>query len=141
MEGGPINALFTLFSQASGGFCSNLLIAFMFGGMFGSVMIGTGSDVVLGRTLINKFGTNFAIISLAIFVAICGFVGIQSWLFLAAVFAFSLNICKTEPPVRMGWRLLSQKCKSLPCHSEHSNEESDCFDFYYSHGRCRDWYF
>ena len=28
--------------------------------------------------------------SLAIFVAICGFVGIQSWPFLAAVFAFSL---------------------------------------------------
>ena len=43
VEGGPINALFTLFSQASGGFCSNLLIAFMFGGMFGSVMIGTGA--------------------------------------------------------------------------------------------------
>lgn len=33
VEGGPINALFTLFSQASGGFCSNLLIAFMFGGI------------------------------------------------------------------------------------------------------------
>lgn len=90
VEGGPINALFTLFSGAAGGFCTNLIIAFMFGGMFGAVMIGTGSDVVLGRTLINKFGTNFAIISLAIFVAICGFVGIQSWPFLAAVFAFSL---------------------------------------------------
>ena len=62
----------------------------MFGGMFSACMIGTGSDVVLGRMLINKFGTNFAIISLAIFVAICGFVGIQSWPFLAAVFAFSL---------------------------------------------------
>jgi H+/gluconate symporter-like permease len=90
VEGGPINAVFTLFSEAAGGYCSNLFIAFMFGGMFGGVMIGTGSDVVLGRTLINKFGTNFAIISLAIFVAICGFVGIQSWPFLAAVFAFSL---------------------------------------------------
>ena len=90
VEGGPINALFSLFSSAAGGYCGNLIIAFMFGGMFGAVMIGTGSDVVLGRALINKFGTNFAIISLAIFVAICGFVGIQSWPFLAAVFAFSL---------------------------------------------------
>ncbi len=90
VEGGPINALFSLFSEGAGSYCANLLIAFMFGGMFGSVMIGTGSDVVLGRALINKFGTNFAIFSLAIFVAICGFVGIQSWPFLAAVFAFSL---------------------------------------------------
>ena len=90
VEGGPINALFTLFSSAAGGYCSNLLIAFMFGGAFSGCMIGTGSDVVLGRALINKFGTRFAIIALAIFVAICGFVGIQSWPFLAAVFAFSL---------------------------------------------------
>ena len=90
VEGGPINALFTLYSGAAGGFCSNLLIAFMFGGAFSACMIGTGSDVVLGRVLINKFGTQFAIFALAIFVAICGFVGIQSWPFLAAVFAFSL---------------------------------------------------
>ncbi len=90
IEGGPINALLTLFSGGAGGYCTNLFIAFMFGGMFSACMIGTGSDVVLGRMLINKFGTNFAIISLAIFVAICGFVGIQSWPFLAAVFAFSL---------------------------------------------------
>ena len=90
VEGGPINALFTLYSGAAGGFCSNLLIAFMFGGAFSGCMIGTGSDVVLGRVLINKFGTQFAIFALAIFVAICGFVGIQSWPFLAAVFAFSL---------------------------------------------------
>jgi H+/gluconate symporter-like permease len=90
VEGGPINALFTLYSSAAGGYCSNLLIAFMFGGAFSGCMIGTGSDVVLGRALINKFGTRFAIIALAIFVAICGFVGIQSWPFLAAVFAFSL---------------------------------------------------
>ena len=90
VEGGPINALFTLYSGAAGGFCSNLIIAFMFGGAFSACMIGTGSDVVLGRVLINKFGTQFAIFALAIFVAICGFVGIQSWPFLAAVFAFSL---------------------------------------------------
>ena len=90
VEGGPVNALLTLFSGAAGGYCSNLFIAFMFGGMFSACMIGTGSDVVLGRVLINKFGTSFAIVSLAIFVAICGFVGIQSWPFLAAVFAFSL---------------------------------------------------
>ena len=90
VEGGPINAIFTLFSGAAGGYCSNLLIAFMFGGAFSACMIGTGSDVVLGRVLINKFGTQFAIFALAIFVAICGFVGIQSWPFLAAVFAFSL---------------------------------------------------
>lgn len=90
VEGGTINALFTLYSSVAGGYCSNLLIAFMFGGMFSGCMIGTGSDVVLGRVLINKFGTKFAIIALSIFVAICGFVGIQSWPFLAAVFAFSL---------------------------------------------------
>ena len=90
VEGGPINALLTVFSGAAGGFCTNLFIAFMFGGMFSACMIGTGSDVVLGRVLIDRFGTNFAIISMAIFVAICGFVGIQSWPFLAAVFAFSL---------------------------------------------------
>ena len=90
VEGGPINAIFTLFSGAAGNYCANLLIAFMFGGAFSGCMIGTGSDVVLGRVLINKFGTRFAIFALAIFVAICGFVGIQSWPFLAAVFAFSL---------------------------------------------------
>lgn len=90
VEGGPLTAILDTFSSAAGGYCSNLFIAFMFGGMFSACMIGTGSDVVLGRALINKFGTNFAIFSLAIFVAICGFVGIQSWPFLAAVFAFSL---------------------------------------------------
>ena len=90
VEGGPVNALLTLFSGGAGGYCTNLFIAFMFGGMFSACMIGTGSDVVLGRMLINKFGTNFAVFSWAIFVAICGFVGIQSWPFLAAVFAFSL---------------------------------------------------
>lgn len=90
VEGGFFNALFTVFSGGAGGYLTNLIIAFMFGGMFGGVMIGTGSDVVLGRFLIDKFGTKFAIYSLGIFVAICGFVGIQSWPFLAAVFAFSL---------------------------------------------------
>ena len=75
VEGGPVNALLTLFSGGAGGYCTNLFIAFMFGGMFSACMIGTGSDVVLGRMLINKFGTNFAVFSLAIFVAICGFVG------------------------------------------------------------------
>ena len=90
VEGGPINALFTTFSGASGSYFTNLIIAFMFGGMFGGCMISTGSDVVLGRALINKFGTKFAVYALAVFVAICGFVGLQSWPFLAAVFAFSL---------------------------------------------------
>ena len=90
VEGGWINAIFTTFSSSTGAYMGNLVVAFMSGGVFGSIVIASGSDVVIGRTLINKFGTKFAVISLAVFVAIMGAVGINSWPFLAAIFAFSL---------------------------------------------------
>ena len=90
VDGGFFDAIFTQFSSGAGGYCTNLIVCFMMGGMFSGCMIGTGSDVVLGRVLINKFGIHAAIYTLGVFVAICGFVGIQSWPFLSAVFAFSL---------------------------------------------------
>ena len=90
VAGGWINAIFTTFSSGAGAFAKNLLVPFMSGGIFGAIMIGSGSDVVIGRTIIKKFGTGFAVYSLAVFVAIMGFAGINSWPFLAAILAFSL---------------------------------------------------
>ena len=88
--GGWITNFFGVFAQGAGGYASNLLIPFMSGGIFGAIMISSGSDLVIGRTLIDKFGTRFAVYSLAVFVAILGFAGINSWPFLAAILAFSL---------------------------------------------------
>lgn len=90
VDGGWFNGVYTIFAEGAGGYCSNLFIAFMIGGIFSAVMISTGSDVVIGDFLIEKFGVQFAIYSMGIFVAICGFAGIQSWPFIAAIMAFSL---------------------------------------------------
>lgn len=90
VDGGWVNSFFTIFSQGAGGYASALLIPFMSGGIFGAVMIASGSDIVIGRTIIGKFGPGFAVYSLAIFVALMGFCGINSWPFLAAILAFSL---------------------------------------------------
>ena len=78
VEGGWINGFFQIFSQGAGGYAANLIVPFMSGGIFGAVMIASGSDVVIGRTIIGKFGTGFAVYSLAIFVALMGFCGINS---------------------------------------------------------------
>ena len=90
VAGGWISAVFTTFSTGAGNFAKNLIVPFMSGGIFGAIMIGSGSDVVIGRTIIKKFGTGFAVYSLAVFVALMGFAGINSWPFLAAILAFSL---------------------------------------------------
>ena len=90
VAGGWINGIFTTFSSGAGTYAKNLFVPFMSGGIFGAIMIGSGSDVVIGRTIIKKFGTGFAVYSLAVFVALMGFAGINSWPFLAAILAFSL---------------------------------------------------
>ena len=90
VDGGWLNAIFSILSSSAGAYMGNLVVAFMSGGIFGAIMIASGADVVIGRTLINKFGTKFAVYSLAIFVALMGACGINSWPFLAAVFAFAL---------------------------------------------------
>ncbi|MCD7818935.1 MAG: hypothetical protein LUH07_07780 [Lachnospiraceae bacterium] len=97
VDRGWINGLFTLFSEAAGSYAASLLIPFMAGGVFGAIMIATGSDIVIGRTIINKFGTGFAIYALALFVAIMGAAGISSWPYLAAIFAFALMRASNLP--------------------------------------------
>lgn len=90
VDGGWFTGLFTTFAAGAGNYATNLIVPFMAGGIFGAIMIASGSDIVIGRTLINKFGVHFAVYSLAVFVAIMGFAGINSWPFLAALMAFSL---------------------------------------------------
>ncbi len=90
VNGGWFNGVYTIFAEGAGSYTTNLFIPFMVGGIFSAIMITTGSDVVIGNFLIQKFGVHFAIYSMGVFVAICGFAGIQSWPFLAVIMAFSL---------------------------------------------------
>lgn len=87
---GWFKGIFDTFAIGAGGYAQNLLVPFMMGGIFGSIMMASGSDLVIGRTLIDKFGVKFAVYSLGIFVAIMGVCGISSWPFLGAILAFSL---------------------------------------------------
>jgi H+/gluconate symporter-like permease len=90
VEGGPVEGLFTFFSDGFASFGGSLIMPFMTGGMFGALMMATGSDVKIGQVLINKFGSQFAVYSFGIFVAILAYVGIPSYPFLGAILAFSL---------------------------------------------------
>lgn len=83
-EGGFWNALFGVWVQGAMGFCGNMILPFLTGGIFGHFLNITGSSDRLGSWLVAKTGARFSVYCIALLTCILLYAGVMSYVFVVA---------------------------------------------------------
>lgn len=83
-EGGFWNALFNVWVQGAMGFCGNMILPFLTGGIFGHFLNITGASDRLGSWLVAKTGPRFSVYCIALLTGILLYAGVMSYVFVVA---------------------------------------------------------
>lgn len=105
-ESGLATSVFSTFVTGTMGFASNMLLAFLSGGMLAGLMNATGSSEVIGDYLAKKLGARFIPYILMIITFLLAYVGVMSYVFIVAYLGFGLlkavDLPRTVGIVAMG---------------------------------------
>ena len=83
-EGGFWPALFETWVQGAMGFCGNMILPFLTGGIFGHFLNVTGSSDRIGIWLVKKAGTRFSVYCIALLTMVLLYAGVMSYVFVVA---------------------------------------------------------
>lgn len=108
-EGGFINALFHVFVGGSLEFTSMMLLPFISGGIFGTLMNVTGSSESIGRWLVKKLGPHLAPYAIGLLTMILILGGVMSYVFVVAYLAFGILKAADLPRV-VGLTIMGGYC-------------------------------
>lgn len=97
--GGFSNGFFTIFPAATTGFMQFMLLPFLTGAVFGTLMNASGCNEKLGRWLVAKAGPRFAPYTLALLTVILLLGGVMSYVFVVAYLSFGILKAANLPRV------------------------------------------
>ncbi|MCD8145165.1 MAG: hypothetical protein LUD79_07515 [Oscillospiraceae bacterium] len=89
-EEGLFGTLLGTFMGTTGNYVANMFLPFVFGGMFAALMTATGSSEIIGRFLVDHFGTRFAPYAIMVAVMLLALGGVSAFPFIIAPLAFSV---------------------------------------------------
>lgn len=87
---GFADGFFTVFPAATTGFMAFMLLPFLTGAIFGTVMNASGCNEKLGRWLVAKAGSRLAPYTLAVLTVILLLGGVMSYVFVVAYLSFGI---------------------------------------------------
>lgn len=105
-EGGFWNALFGTWVQGAMGFCGNMILPFLTGGIFGHFLNVTGSSDRLGIWLVQKVGTRFSVYCIALLTMLLIYAGVMSYVFVVAYVGCGI-LRATNLPRQIGLAIMS----------------------------------
>lgn len=104
--GGFINGFFTLFPAVTTGFMQFMLLPFLTGAIFGTIMNASGCNEKLGRWLVAKVGVRVAPYTLAVLTIILLLGGVMSYVFVVAYLSFGI-LKQANLPRTVGLTIMS----------------------------------
>ena len=87
---GFVDGYFSVFTAATTGFMSFMILPFLTGAIFGTLMNASGCNEKLGRWLVAKAGPRFAVYSLGALTVILLLGGVMSYVFVVAYLSFGI---------------------------------------------------
>jgi H+/gluconate symporter-like permease len=89
-KGGFWPALFTTWVGGAMGFCGNMILPFITGGLFGHFLNITGASDKLGEWLVAKLGKRMSIYCIPILCVVLVYCGVMSYVFVVAYIGFGI---------------------------------------------------